>query len=366
MNSEKLPGVSVIICCYNSAERLPATLRYIALQKVPSNILWELIIIDNLSSDATNAVAQQEWLRIGSPSQLRIVKECRQGLVYARQKGAEEACYSLLLFCDDDNWLEEHYIDNAFNIMQQYPNVAVLGGRSTAVFESESPYWFSRFEKAYAVGRPMQHTGIANERSYIAGAGMVIRASAFSLLQLSGFQHLLSGRKGNTVLSGEDAEICLVLLLLGFDLYYDDRLYFQHYIPEKRLSWNYCMEMISKGHALPQVYFDMYRFCNIQLESGKSAIFGEVYSIMRKRALRKFLSRFFKSRPFWFQLMLVLRSGEGSVEKIHLLSCWNKLVFLVGHKRHLCHAFSVIQKNLVTLRQYYVQHLSSSVCQSKA
>jgi len=42
-------GVSVIVCCYNSIIRLPQTLKYLSLQCVPSEIHWEIIIVDNNS-----------------------------------------------------------------------------------------------------------------------------------------------------------------------------------------------------------------------------------------------------------------------------------------------------------------------------
>jgi len=38
-------GVSVIICCYNSAKRLPETLRHLAKQKLDTAFPWEVVVI---------------------------------------------------------------------------------------------------------------------------------------------------------------------------------------------------------------------------------------------------------------------------------------------------------------------------------
>ena len=101
-------GISVIICCYNSSTLLPRTLEHLALQDVPENILWELIIVDNNSNDDTAEVARKEWEKYKIDIPFKVVYESNPGLSYARQKGVKEASFELLLFCDDDNWLEKN------------------------------------------------------------------------------------------------------------------------------------------------------------------------------------------------------------------------------------------------------------------
>src|SRR5262245_41018784 len=106
----KLQGVSVIVCCYNSADRLPETLKHIAMQNVPDSILWEVIIVNNNSTDETEKVAISEWSRYHLSVPFKVVNESKPGLNFARKKGVENAGFSLLLFCDDDNWLDEDYL----------------------------------------------------------------------------------------------------------------------------------------------------------------------------------------------------------------------------------------------------------------
>ncbi|MFN6947050.1 MAG: glycosyltransferase family 2 protein, partial [Cytophagaceae bacterium] len=43
--------ISIIICTYNRAESLRRTLNSIITMTVPEDLLWEIIIVDNNSSD---------------------------------------------------------------------------------------------------------------------------------------------------------------------------------------------------------------------------------------------------------------------------------------------------------------------------
>ena len=71
-------GVSVVICCHNSAKRLPETLAHLAAQDVPVGTPWEVIVVDNCSTDGTSEVASRTWAsRMTVP--LRVVREERAG-----------------------------------------------------------------------------------------------------------------------------------------------------------------------------------------------------------------------------------------------------------------------------------------------
>ncbi len=106
-----LEGVSVIICCYNGSSRLPMTLTHLATQRVPKSLKWEVLLIDNASTDGSASIAQKIWDELLPDSELfRIILEPKAGQHFARIRGAKEAQYDLLLFCDDDNWLDPDYI----------------------------------------------------------------------------------------------------------------------------------------------------------------------------------------------------------------------------------------------------------------
>ena len=57
MTKKTYKGISVIVCCYNSAERLTETIKHLAGQNVPHYIPWELIVVDNASTDNTAEIS---------------------------------------------------------------------------------------------------------------------------------------------------------------------------------------------------------------------------------------------------------------------------------------------------------------------
>src|ERR1700719_3404911 len=80
-------GVSIVVCCFNSASRLSEafaqTLAHLAAQETTAETRWEVIVVDNASTDDTAQVAQKSWPRQLEDS-LQVVGEPRLGLSYAR------------------------------------------------------------------------------------------------------------------------------------------------------------------------------------------------------------------------------------------------------------------------------------------
>jgi len=243
-------GISVVICCYNSEERLPKVLDHLEKQEVSDNIPWEVLVIDNASTDRTAQVALECWNRKNIP--LRVVDEPNPGLSNARLAGFANATKEVISFVDDDNWVEPGWIRKVYDIMSGDPAIGILGGRGRAAFESDPPFWFEDFQGAFAVGPNKKTTGI--QQTYITGAGMNVRKSAWDHLRSNGFEFILSGRKGKALTSGEDVEMSYAFLLAGYSLYYDDDLLFYHYMPAGRLQWGYLVKLYGAfGRSVPVV-----------------------------------------------------------------------------------------------------------------
>ena len=234
-------GCSVIVCCYNSSERLLKTLSHISLQNLSQDQKIEVLLVDNASTDFTSEVAQQVWRDLKTPFPLRIITEINPGLSNARRAGVLQAMYDTIVFCDDDNWLCSDYVSLAIEIMSSCPNVGILGGRHLPAFESDlpPPAWFYTYGDGYAVGVQALQTGDISGRGYVWGAGMVLRASLLRQMYMKGLEPLLSGRFGAKMLSGDDSEIWKWYLIAGYQLWFDDRLSLSHFIPSNRLTKEY-------------------------------------------------------------------------------------------------------------------------------
>ncbi|HYG03221.1 MAG TPA: glycosyltransferase [Chryseosolibacter sp.] len=231
------PGVSIIICCHNGARRLPETVRHIAEQEVSPDVRWEFVLVDNNSTDGSADVASDAWDAFGGPVPITIVTEEHLGLMHARRAGFAAAQYEFVVMCDDDNWLDSSYVQNVFDIMTDNASIGALGGFGKLIYEIHPPKYIE-YSNIFAGGPQASKNGkVYKNRVY--GAGCVIRKSAYEELMAIGFSSLLTDRKGMELSSGGDYELCYALSILGYDIWYDDRLRFSHFITMERLNWQY-------------------------------------------------------------------------------------------------------------------------------
>lgn len=254
-------GISVIVCCFNSAARLTPTLRHLYNQKGIPPSHFEIIIVDNCSTDGTAHKAREIWdgFHSDKPS-FRIVAERKAGLSAARQRGIESSLYNYVLFCDDDNWLQENYLSSALGILSANPFIGVLGGIGEPVFEFQEPpfFWINQYH-ALAVGNQTNVVGdITDLRGVVYGAGMVVNKQAFNILKLKyRFDFQVSDRLENRLLSSGDHELCLAIKKIGFRIYLSDKLSFRHFIPHSRTTIPYYKKLFfgfGTAYAMLQVY----------------------------------------------------------------------------------------------------------------
>src|SRR5579875_3432367 len=230
-----MKGISVIICCYNSAKRLPETFNYLLKQKIDDKFHWEIIIVDNLSTDNTYEVAKR--FKLNHPYiRIEIVRAEIPGLIAARQKGIETTNYDYILFCDDDNWLDKDYLVTGYKILEHNSKVGAVGGTGRAYFENnEKPYWFDDFEALFAVGKQGDKSGyVTYTKGYVYGAGMFVRKAALNNISLE--NSVLTGRLGGKLSSGDDVELCYNIIINGYEIWWDSYLKFQHYISSNRAT----------------------------------------------------------------------------------------------------------------------------------
>lgn len=233
-------GVSVILCCFNSSERLPETLKHLS-EQVTQDFQWEIVLVNNASTDNTVDCAIKIWKKIGPQFvKLRIVEEPVPGQAIARKKGVVEAKFNCIIFCDDDNWLDKNYVSIAMKTMDMNRAIGAMGGRNFPVSNIEKyPDWFEEYKDKYATGIPADRSGNVSSRGFILGAGMVTRRGLFLDAYSETYPSLLKGRSGGKLSTGDDFEYCKRLLLWNYQLYYQEDLLLNHFIPLERLTLSY-------------------------------------------------------------------------------------------------------------------------------
>lgn len=225
---DKPKGISIIICFYNSTSRLEPTLKSIIAQTGLNDVSWELVLVDNASTDGSMDMAV-DLLKSHDFVNYVGVAEMNPGLNYARKKGMETAQYEYILFCDDDNWLRPTYLKTAFEFLEHYPDYGVVGGNGAPVCEVQPPQWFERYASIYATGC-RGNEDVTN----VYGAGMTLRKSL-----LNDFEPLIEDRKGNALTGGGDTEICDHITGKGFRIKQLCDNTFKHFIPKERLTTSF-------------------------------------------------------------------------------------------------------------------------------
>src|SRR5215475_15705591 len=94
------PFISVIICTYNRCESLLGALKSLETMLIPPDLAWELLVIDNNSSDKTSEAVGSFLSRGTLP--LTYVFEPVAGLSTARNRGILESSGEIVAFLDDD------------------------------------------------------------------------------------------------------------------------------------------------------------------------------------------------------------------------------------------------------------------------
>lgn len=280
------PGVTIAICCHNSQERILETLRHLIDQKVPNELSWEVLLIDNASTDDTDFVASTFWDQHGNVP-LRIIREETPGLSHARERAFREATHEIISFIDDDNWVTPDWVCLVSNFFSMHPDVGAVGGRGYEVSDGYFPPWFALIRRAYACGeqydREMDVTDL--ETSLLWGAGLSVRTEINQDIRKKSYTFLCLDRVGRHLSSSGDVELCHVIRLLGWRLCYSPSMEFKHFIPKERLTWKY-----ARG---------LYR------GSGKGSVFIKILRSATRKSRRYHLLECY----WWFQIIRIIKHG---------------------------------------------------------
>jgi glycosyltransferase involved in cell wall biosynthesis len=240
---------TVAIPTYNGASRLPKLLDKLRQQTNLDQISWEIIVVDNNSTDNTAQVVQEyqgNWLP-GIP--LTYILEPEQGAAYARLRAVQAAKGELIGFLDDDNLPNPDWIAQAYTFAKEHPQAGAFSGQIHGDFEVEPPENFQRIQAFLAIREhgSTPHQFEPQNLRLPTAAALVVRRQAWqeSVPQ----RPQLKGRLAGSMLGGEDYEPLLYMHKAGWEIWYHPELHTYHQIPSWRLEWKYLLS-ISRGCGL--------------------------------------------------------------------------------------------------------------------
>jgi glycosyltransferase involved in cell wall biosynthesis len=197
--------VSVVVSTYNRADRLPLALD--ALLAQVGDVAYEIIVIDNNSTDTTRQVVENIAARAGG--RVRYAFEPRQGLSHGRNTGISLARAPIIAFSDDDVRVAPDGVQQLTRIFDEHPGIDYVGGRVLPYWMEPPPRWLT---KAHWAPLALQDYGpqpivVGRELAMcLVGANLAFRRRVFDLVGL--FNPAL-GRIKDGIGSSEDHDMQL-------------------------------------------------------------------------------------------------------------------------------------------------------------
>lgn len=230
--------ITVILCTYNRCRDLAGALESIAASEVLSSVTWEVLVVDNNSTDQTRSTVEDFCRRY--PEHFHYVFEPKQGKSHALNTGIANAGGEVLVFVDDDVKVEPTWLQNITAALLHDGEWAGVGGRTLPLQKFEPPDWVPKdFEKDWG-GIVFAHFDLGDNASELDrppyGANMAFRKSVFE--KHGGFRIDLGPAPGSQI-RNEDTELGRRLLAAGERLRYEPTAVVYHPVPDGRITQGY-------------------------------------------------------------------------------------------------------------------------------
>jgi len=119
--------ISFIVPAYNEEAELPGTLR--AIHSAAASYEYEIVLVNDGSTDATAAVGEQ--------SGARVISIERRQIAAARNAGARAARGDVFIFVDADTRVRPEHVRGSLDALRN----GFVGGGSRLAFDGEIPPW---------------------------------------------------------------------------------------------------------------------------------------------------------------------------------------------------------------------------------
>ena len=232
-------GFTVAIPTYNGEKRLPEVLDRLRSQVQADTFAWEIVVIDNNSTDNTAKLVQAYQADWQEKFTLKYYFEPQQGAAFARRRAFEVAESTLIGFLDDDNLPAPDWVASAYNFAQKYPLAGAYASQIHGLFETNPPENFSRLAPFLAIvergSLPLKYE--PSKKLLPPSAGLVVRKQAWQ--ESVPDQMILTGRSGSNMLTSEDLEMLSYIQQSNWEIWYNPNMQIDHKIPHWRLQKDY-------------------------------------------------------------------------------------------------------------------------------
>lgn len=228
--------ITVILCTYNRSRSLARALKSVAHSTLPESVEWEVLIVDNNSSDDTRNVAEEFCKR--DPEHFRYMFERQQGKSFALNAAIRQAQGDVLAFMDDDVTVEPMWLCNLASSLDGGP-WGGAGGRILPDREFPPPAWLP-LQGPYNMGGMLALFDFGEDAKVLDtppfGTNMAYRKEMFQ--KHGGFRTDLGPCPGSEI-RNEDTEFGRRLIAAGERIRYEPSAVVYHAMPANRLTKKY-------------------------------------------------------------------------------------------------------------------------------
>ncbi|HEU4366337.1 MAG TPA: glycosyltransferase family A protein [Candidatus Krumholzibacteria bacterium] len=208
--------VSIVICTYNRASLLRATLERCLALEPPRGGAYEVVVVDNNSTNDTRRVV--EAFAAVRPDLVRCIDERRPGLAYARNAGVRAARGSIICCTDDDCVPSLDWIAAAAEAFARDEELALIGGRVELADPLDAPIGVRTGLKPLPIRTPTEAF------DHMIGCNLSFRRQAFD--RIGGYDGRF-GRPGGV--TGDDADFVIRALRRGLAAAYRPEVLVLHH-----------------------------------------------------------------------------------------------------------------------------------------
>jgi|YNPMSStandDraft_1061717.scaffolds.fasta_scaffold00797_11 glycosyltransferase involved in cell wall biosynthesis len=276
-----LPFVSYIICTYNRANYIPIALKAFTTQNGNHYNDFEVVIIDNNSTDSTSEVVHK-FKNQNPHIKLIYEKEQKQGLSNARNKGIEVSNSEWIAFLDDDAYISNDYTSNLINFIQNLGTIyKAIGGPILLDFEKKPPHWYTNLlGSLFGYFKPYNHSREFSHTYYPRGSNMIFHRSLF---EKYGYFNPKLGRIRKNMLGSEEKDMFQRIYKGKEKVYYLSTIVIYHLVPEYRTQIDFIKKQ-SIGVGLSE---------QLRLKNEKFGFLTKIFSEFYKWAISILLLLFY-------------------------------------------------------------------------
>lgn len=236
-------NITIAIPTYNGAKRLPQVLECLLQQTGVENLQWEVIVVNNNSSDNTHVVIENYQKIFNANCPLRYCTEIVQGIPFARQRAVSEARGEFIAFIDDDNLPAPDWVIAAYVFGQEHPFAGAWSGQIHGEYEVEPPKNFEKIQAFLAIREhgSQPHLFDPNNLRLPPGAGLVVRKKAWC--EAVPLTPNLHGKLPGLFIQGDDYEALLYIHKASWEIWYNPEMHIGHQIPHWRLEKDYLLTL---------------------------------------------------------------------------------------------------------------------------